>query len=50
MITRIKAATIKNKDRKKDFHGAGLPLPPSECFPVVRTTFNNWTGVKLLVS
>ena len=28
IIATIKAATIKNKDRKKDFHDAGLPFPP----------------------
>ena len=28
IIATIKAATIKNKDRKKDFHDAGLPSPP----------------------
>ena len=28
IIASIKAATIKNKDRKKDFHDAGLPSPP----------------------
>ena len=28
VIATIKAATIKNKDRKKDFHDAGLPFPP----------------------
>ena len=28
IIATIKAATIKNKDRKKDFHNAGLPSPP----------------------
>ena len=27
VIATIKAATIKNKDRKKDFHDAGLPSP-----------------------
>ena len=27
IIATIKAATIKNKDRKKDFHDAGLPSP-----------------------
>ena len=34
----IKAATIKHKDRKKDFHDAGLPSPPD---PVItrRTTW-----------
>ena len=33
VIATIKAATIKNKDRKKDFHDAGLPSPPD---PVIR--------------
>ena len=28
VIATIKAATVKNKDRKKDFHDAGLPSPP----------------------
>ena len=28
IIATIKAATINNKDRKKDFHDAGLPSPP----------------------
>ena len=28
MIATIKAATIKNKDRKKDFHDADLPFSP----------------------
>ena len=28
IIAMIKAATIKNKDRKKDFHDASLPFPP----------------------
>ena len=28
VIATIKATTIKNKDRKKDFHDAGLPSPP----------------------
>ena len=28
VITTIKAATIKNKDRKKEFYDAGLPSPP----------------------
>ena len=30
VIATIKAATIKNKDRKKDFHDAGLPSPPDQ--------------------
>ena len=29
VIATIKAATTKNKDRKKDFHDAGLPSPPN---------------------
>ena len=33
IIATIKAATIKNQDRKKDFHDAGLPSPPD---PVIR--------------
>ena len=33
VIALIKAATIKNKDCKKDFHDAGLPSPPD---PVIR--------------
>ena len=28
VIATIMAATIKNKDRKKYFHDAGLPSPP----------------------
>ena len=28
VIATIKAATTKNKNRKKDFHNAGLPFPP----------------------
>ena len=28
VVATIKAATIKNKDRKNDFHEAGLPSPP----------------------
>ena len=28
VMSTIKAATIKNKDRMKDFHNAGLPSPP----------------------
>ena len=27
IVATIKAATIKNKDRKKDFHDPGLPFP-----------------------
>ena len=32
IIAMIKAATIKNKDRKKYFHDAGLPSPPDPVF------------------
>ena len=28
VVATIKAATIKNEDRKNDFHEAGLPSPP----------------------
>ena len=28
VVTTIKTATIKNKDRKRDIHEAGLPSPP----------------------
>ena len=28
IIATINAATIKNKDRKNNFHDAGLPFPP----------------------
>ena len=28
VIATIKAATIENKDHKKDFYDAGLPFPP----------------------
>ena len=28
VIATIRAATIKNKDRKKDFHDTGLPSSP----------------------
>ena len=28
IIAMVKAATIKNKGHKKDFHDAGLPSPP----------------------
>ena len=38
VIATIKAATIKNKDRKKDFHDAGLPSPPD---PVI-TRWATW--------
>ena len=38
IIATIKTATIKNKDRKKDFHDAGLPSPPD---PVI-TRWATW--------
>ena len=38
IIATIKAATINNKDRKKDFHDAGLPSPPD---PVI-TRWATW--------
>ena len=65
VIAMIKAATIKNKDRKKDFHDAGLPFPDittrwaiwlraalyySENLPAFCTIVNNWTSAGLLVS
>ena len=43
VIATIKAATIKNKDRKKDFHGAGLPSPPG---PVI-TRWATWLRAAL---
>ena len=42
-IATIKAATIKNKDRKKDFHDAGLPSPPD---PVI-TKWATWLRAAL---
>ena len=66
VITTIKAATIKNKDRRKDFRDAGLPSPDpvitrwatwlrialyySENLPAVRIIVDNWTSACLLVS
>ena len=66
VIATIKAATIKNKDRKKDFRDSGLPSPPdiitrlairfraalyySENLAAVRTIVYNWTSAGLLVS
>ena len=38
IIATIKVATIKNKDRKKNFHDAGLPSPPD---PVI-TRWATW--------
>ena len=46
IIATIKAATIKNKDRKKDFHDAGLPSPPD---PVI-TRWATWLGAALYYS
>ena len=43
VIATIKAATIKNKDRKKDFHDAGLPSPPD----AVITRWATWLGAAL---
>ena len=43
VIATIKAATIKNKDRKKDFHNAGLPSPPD---PVI-TRWATWLRAAL---
>ena len=45
-IATIKAATIKNKDRKKDFHDAGLPSPPD---PVI-TRWATWLRAALYYS
>ena len=42
----IKAATIKNKDRKKDFHDAGLPSPPHS----VITRWATWLRAALYYS
>ena len=46
IIATIKAAIIKNKDRKKDFHNAGLPSPPD---PVI-TRWATWLKVVLYYS
>ena len=43
IIATIKAATIKNKDPKKDFHDAGLPSPPD---PVI-TRWATWLRAAL---
>ena len=45
-IATIKAATIKNKNRKKDFHDAGLPSPPD---PVI-TRWATWLRAALYYS
>ena len=46
VIATIKAATIKNKDRKKDFHDAGLQSPPD---PVI-TRWATWLRAALYYS
>ena len=46
VIATIKAATIKNKDRKKDYHDAGLPSPPD---PVI-TRWATWLRAALYYS
>ena len=46
IIATIKAATIKNNDRKKDFHDAGLPSPPD---PVI-TRWATWLRAALYYS
>ena len=46
VIATIKAATIKNKDRKKDFHDAGLPSSPD---PVI-TRWATWLRAALYYS
>ena len=46
VIATIKAATIKNKDCKKDFHDAGLPSPPD---PVI-TRWATWLRAILYYS
>ena len=43
VIATIKTATIKNKDRKKDFYDAGLPSPPD---PVI-TKWATWLRAAL---
>ena len=43
VIATIKAATIKNKDRKKDFYDASLPSPPDS----VITRWATWFRVAL---
>ena len=46
IIATIKAATIKNKDCKKDFHDAGLSSPPD---PVI-TRWTTWLRAALYYS
>ena len=46
IIATIKAATINNKDHKKDFHDAGLPSPPD----AVITRWATWLRAALYYS
>ena len=46
IIATIKAATIKNNNRKKDFHDAGLPCPPDS----VITRWATWLRAALYYS
>ena len=46
VIATIKAATIKNKDRKKDFQDGSLPSPPD---PVI-TRWTTWLRAALYYS
>ena len=46
IIATIKAATVKNTDRKKNFHDAGLPFPPD---PVI-TRWATWLRAVLYYS
>ena len=46
IIATIKTATIKNKDRKKDFHDVGVPSPPD---PVI-TRWATWLRAALYYS
>ena len=43
IIAMIKAAAIKNKDRKKDFRDAGLPSPSD----LIITRWATWLRVSL---
>ena len=46
VVATIKAATIKNKDRKNDFHEIGLPSPPD----LVITRWATWLRAALYYS
>ena len=46
VIATIKAATIENKHRMKDFHGAGVPSPPD----LVITSWATWLKAVLYYS